>query len=320
MKRIKDVILSDKTPMDKNSLWLKDDNLKYFKGVWKNINTSTNNTSDIILDSNKDNDIEYLKKFIKQGETWAKNNSTYISDEDNTAFSFPVLLKTNYWILIPSIAHSINNKTIVFPKSQYVSLLDEDAYAENQILTNKKYIITGNIIIDLNSQYNYYEDTLDIQLDQTSNLLEISIPTSTNEKLSAETLAKIQNKLDLNSSFSCIVNGVIAFCRYDEQNHQQRIIITMSVTNGDPDASDDIELYKNFDLIINWLIDYNTGEILKLNQQMNGPIIDDNTNVGMVQQTSNIPVLPSNATLNTVINAYNTLLTKLQETGIMAKK
>ena len=55
MKRIKDIILSDKTPMNKNSLWLKDGNLKYFEGVWKNIDTSkmSTNTSDIILDNNK---------------------------------------------------------------------------------------------------------------------------------------------------------------------------------------------------------------------------------------------------------------------------
>ena len=320
MKRIKDIILSDKTPMDKNSLWLKDDNLKYFEGVWKNINTSTNNISDIILDNNKYNDIEYLKKFVKQGETWAKNNGTYISEEDNILFSFPVLL-LNYYMLIPSIAYSVNNKTIVFPKSQYLSLLNSDSYIENQTLTNKKYIITGNIIIDLNSQYNYCEDTLNFQLDKTASLLEISIPTSTNEKLSAETLAKIQNKLDLNNNgFSCIVNGIIAFCRFDYKAGQNRIIITMSVKQGDPDANSEVEVYKNFDLIINWLIDYDTGEILKVNQQMNGPLIDHETDVGMVKQTSNISALPSNATLNTVISAYNTLLTKLQETGIMAKK
>ena len=183
MKRIKDIILSDKAPMNKNSLWLKDGNLKYFEGVWKDIDTSkmSTNTSDIILDDTKRDDIEYLKNFIKQGETWAKNNGTYILHEDLTAtFSFPVLLIFLNIILTPSVAYSIDNKIIVFPKSQDFPI---PVYTENQVLTTEEAIITG-----------------------------------------------------------------------------------------------------------------------------------------MVKQTSNIPVLSSNATLATVINAYNTLLTKLQDTGIMAKK
>lgn len=205
MKRIKDIILSDKTPMNKNSLWLKDGNLKYFEGVWKNIDTSKmlTNTSDIILDDDKSDDIEYLKNFIKQGETWAKNNGTYTPDEDFTAmFSFPVLLTFSNLILIPSVAYSLNNKTIIFPKSQHLYLLDIDSSTDNLVLTNKGIIVTGNIIIDLNKSDNYYEDTLNFE-----------------------------------------------------------------------DA-----------------------------------------------QMPNIPTLPSNAALTTVINAYNTLLTKLQDTGIMAKE
>ena len=324
MKRIKDIILSDKTPMDKNVLWLKDSNLKYFEGVWKDIDTSkmSTNTSDIILDNNKANDIEYLKNFIKQGETWAKNNGTYLPDEDYTAiFSFPVLLLLNDVILISSVAYSVNNKIIVFPKTQYLSMFDIDSFTENQVLTNKGAILTGNIIIDLNSQYDYYENTLDLQLEQKQEgLLEISLTKDT-KQLSEETLTKIQNKLK-NGSFSCIINGVVALCR--QEDNSDRIIITISMKYGDPNAdtsAGDAEVYKNFDGIFNFLIDYNTGEVLKINQQFNGPLIDSHmTDIGMVKQTSNIPVLPSNATLATVINAYNTLLTKLQDTGIMAKK
>ena len=324
MKRIKDIILSDKTPMNKNVLWLKDSNLKYFEGVWKDIDTSkmSTNTSDIILDNNKANDIEYLKNFIKQGETWAKNNGTYLPDEDYTAiFSFPVLLLLNDVILISSVAYSVNNKIIVFPKTQYLSMFDIDSFTENQVLTNKGAILTGNIIIDLNSQYDYYENTLDLQLEQKQEgLLEISLTEDT-KQLSEETLTKIQNKLK-NGSFSCIINGVVALCRQEDDS--DRIIITISMKYGDPNAdasAGDVEIYKNVDVIFNFLIDYNTGEVLKINQQVNGPLIDGHmTDIGMVKQTSNIPVLPSNATLATVINAYNTLLTKLQDTGIMAKK
>ena len=324
MRKIKDIILSDKIPIDKNSLWLKDGNLKYFEGVWKNIDTSkmSTNTSDIILDDTKNNDIEYLKNFIKQGETWAKNNGTYLPDEDYTAiFSFPVLLICEGVILIPSVAYSVDNKIIVFPKSQYLSMLDIDSFTENQILTNKGAIITGNIIIDLNKSRYYYENTINMQLEQEQEgLLEISLTEDT-KQLSEETLTKIQNKLK-NGPFSCIINGVVAFCRPADDS--DRIIITISMKYGDPNADTSVggvELYKNFDGIINFLIDYNTGEVLKSNQQFNGPLINSHTtDIGMVKQTSNIPVLPSNATLATVINSYNTLLTKLQDTGIMAKK
>lgn len=326
MKRIKDIILSDETPMNKNSLWLKDGNLKYFEGVWKDIDASkmSTNTSDIILNDTKCNDIKYLKNFIKQGETWAKNNGTYyVLDEDLTAmFSFPVLFIFDGVILSPSVAYSIDNKIIVFPKSQYLSVPDVDSYTENQVLTNAEIILTGNIIIDLNKSDNYYENTLEIQLEQKQEgLLEISLTTDTIQ-LSKETLTKIQNKLK-NGPFSCLVNGIIAFCRQADNNND-RIVITVSMKHVDPNADTSIpgeELYKNYDSIFNFLIDYNTGKVLNVNQQVNGPLINSYTaGVGMVKQTSNIPVLSSNATLATVINAYNTLLTKLQDTGIMAKK
>lgn len=327
MKRIKDIILSDKTPMDKNSLWLKDGNLKYFEGVWKNIDTSkmSTNTSDIILDlekclmKNKNDDIKYLKNFIKQGETWAKNNGTYFSDASDTVFGFPVLMK-NEIILISSIACSLNNETVVFPTSQYIYYPGIDSSGEVDLFANQRCIITGKIMIDLNKS-NYCENTLDVQFEQKQEgLLEISLTEDT-KQLSEETLTKIQNKLK-NGPFSCIINGVVAFCR--QADDSDRIIITISMKYGDPNAdtsAGDVELYKNFDGITNFLIDYNTGEVLKFNQQFNGPLINSHTtDIGMVKQTSNIPVLPSNATLATVINSYNTLLTKLQDTGIMAKK
>ena len=200
-------------------------------------------------------------------------------------------------------------------------MLDIDSFTENQILTNKAAIITGNIIIDLNKSRYYYEDTINVQLEQKQEgLLEISLTEDT-KQLSEETLTKIQNKLK-NGPFSCIINGVVAFCR--QADDSDRIIITISMKYGDPNAdtsAGDVELYKNFDGIFNFLIDYNTGKVLKFNQQVNGPLINSHTtDIGMVKQTSNIPVLPSNATLATVINSYNTLLTKLQDTGIMAKK
>lgn len=320
MKRIKDIILSDKTPMNKNSLWLKDGNLKYFEGIWKNIDTSkmSTNTSDIILDIIKAfDDIEYLKNFIKQGETWAKNNGTYNLDEDVTAtFIFPVLCMYGNMILIPSFAYSLDNKIIVFPKSKYLSIVTSD---ENSNLTTEETIITGNIKIDLNNQDHYFDFALATQLESEQGLLEFTLNGIT--QLPEETLTKIKNRLMYNGSFSCIVDGSIALCR--QENNPDRIIITISKKYGDPNADDspgNIEVYKNYDSIVNFLIDYNTGKILRNNQQINGPFITNKDGVGMVKQTSNIPALPSNAALTTVINAYNTLLTKLQDTGIMAKK
>lgn len=323
MKKIKDIILSDKTPMNENSLWLKDGNLKYFEGIWKDINTSKMlaNTSNIILDSDKNDNIEYLKNFIKQGETWAKNNGTYISEETDTYFTFPVLLIVIGLILIPSVAYSVNNKTIIFPTSQYQSVFDIDSYSANQILINKSFIFTGNIIIDLNKQYDYYESTLDVQLEQKQEgLLEFQL--FNRKQISEEVLTKIQNKLET-GPFSCIVNGAIAFCRQEEQTH--RIIITVSAKYGDPNinssSGNEEDLYKNYDQIFNFLIDYNTGKILNINQQVSGPIAGTQSNaIGMVKQMSNTSALPSDATLATVIDSYNALLTKMQDAYMMAKE
>ena len=41
---------------------------------------------------------------------------------------------------------------------------------------------------------------------------------------------------------------------------------------------------------------------------------------GMVKQMPKIPALPPYATLATVIDSYNTLLTKLQDAYMMAKR
>lgn len=334
MKRIKDIILSDKTPMDKNSLWLKDSNLKYFEGVWKDIDTSkmSTNTSDIILDlekcsmENKNDDIKYLKNFIKQGETWAKNNGTYESNASEAVFSFPVLMKYHYE-LIPSVAYSLNNETVVFPKSQYIYYPDADSPGENDVFVNESCIITGNITIDLNKS-NYCESTLDIKSEElTARLLKISFTDNNQTQLSQKSLLAIRKELD-NGPCSCILNGVVVSCRLNDgfnDGFKDDIIITASIKYGDPKVDTSVgkaeeNIYKNYDSIFNLLIDSETGKVLKKNQQVNGPIAGMSASPGMVKQMPKIPALPSNATLATVINSYNTLLTKLQDAYMMAKK
>lgn len=328
MKRIKDIILSDKTPMDKNSLWLKDGNLKYFEGVWKNIDTSkmSTNTSDIILDfskctmENKNDDIEYLKNFIKQGETWAKNNGTYVSDENDFIFSFPVLTK-NFYQLIPGFAYSFNNKTIIFPQSKYLYWPDPDYDSDDQPFENKSFIVTGNILIDLNKS-NYLENTLNMEPEQlTGRLLKISFTDDNQTQLSKESLSAIRRELK-DGACSCILNGVVVSCRLND-GFNDDIVITASMKYGDPKVDTSVgnaeeNAYKNYDSIFNFLIDSDTGKVLKKNQQVNGPIAGKNP--GMVKQMSKIPALPSNSTLDTVIYYYNTLLTKLQDAYMMAKK
>ena len=330
MKKIKDIILSDKTPMDKNSLWLKDGNLKYFEGVLKNIDTSkmSTNTSDIILDfekcstENKNDDIKYLKNFIKQGETWAKNNGTYLSDASETIFSFPVLMKDQY-LLIPSIAYSLNNETVVFPKSQYIYYPDIDSPGENDIFVNQSSIVTGKITIDLNKS-NYFENTLDIDSeDLTARLLKISFTDNNQTQLSQKSLLAIRNELD-NGPCSCILNGVVASCRLSD-SFKNTIVITSSIKYGDPDVNTsgnyaEENIYKNYDSIFNLLINSESGRVLRKNQQVNGPIAGTSASPGMVKQMPKIPALPPYATLATVIDSYNTLLTKLQDAYMMAKR
>lgn len=330
MKKIKDIILSDKTPMDKNSLWLKDGNLKYFEGVWKNIDTSKmlTNTSDIILvfekcsTENKNDDIKYLKNFIKQGETWAKNNGTYLSDASETIFSFPVLMKDQY-LLIPSVAYSLNNETVVFPKSQYIYYPDIDSIGENDIFVNQSSIVTGKITIDLNKS-NYFENTLDIDSeDLTARLLKISFTDNNQTQLSQKSLLAIRNELD-NGPCSCILNGVVASCRLSD-SFKNTIVITSSIKYGDPDVNTsgnyaEENIYKNYDSIFNLLINSESGRVLRKNQQVNGPIAGTSASPGMVKQMPKIPALPPYATLATVIDSYNTLLTKLQDAYMMAKR
>lgn len=330
MKKIKDIILSDKTPMDKNSLWLKDGNLKYFEGVWKNIDTSKmlTNTSDIILalekcsTENKNDDIKYLKNFIKQGETWAKNNGTYLSDASETIFSFPVLIKI-YYMLLPSVAYSLNNETVIFPKSQYMCYPDIDSIGENDIFVNQSSIVTGKITIDLNKS-NYFENTLDIDSeDLTARLLKISFTDNNQTQLSQNSLLAIRNELD-NGPCSCILNGVVASCRLSD-SFKNTIIITSSIKYGNPDVNTsgnyaEENIYKNYDSIFNLLIDSESGRVLRKNQQVNGPIAGTSASPGMVKQMPKIPALPPYATLATVIDSYNTLLTKLQDAYMMAKR
>lgn len=330
MKRIKDIILSDKTPMDKNSLWLKDSNLKYFEGVWKNIDTSKmlTNTSDIILDfekcstENKNDDIKYLKNFIKQGETWAKNNGTYESNASETVFSFLVLIK-NHYMLLPSVAYSLNNETVVFPKSQYICYPDIDSIGENDIFVNQSCIVTGKITIDLNKS-NYFENTLDIDSeDLTARLLKISFTDNNQTQLSQKSLLAIRNELD-NGPCSCILNGVVASCRLSD-SFKNTIIITSSIKYGNPDVNTsgnyaEENIYKNYDSIFNLLINSESGRVLRKNQQVNGPIAGTSGSPGMVKQMPKIPALPPDATLATVIDSYNTLLTKLQDAYMMAKR
>lgn len=328
MKRIKDIILSDKTPMDKNVLWLKDSNLKYFEGVWKDIDTSkmSTNTSDIILDfskctmENKNDDIEYLKNFIKQGETWAKNNGTYVSDGNDFIFSFPVLTK-NFYQLIPCFAYSFNNKTVIFPQSKYLYWPNDDSDSDDQFFENKSFIVTGNILIDLNKS-NYLENTLDMEPEQSiGRLLKISFTDDNQTQLSKESLSAIRRELK-DGACSCILNGVVVSCRLND-GFNDDIVITASMKYGDPKVDTSVgnaeeNVYKNYDSIFNFLIDSDTGKVLKKNQQVNGPIAGKNP--GMVKQMSKIPALPPYATLDTVINSYNTLLTKLQDAYMMAKK
>lgn len=334
MKKIKDIILSDKTPMDKNSLWLKDGNLKYFEGVWKNIDTSKmlTNTSDIILDyekcltENKNDNIKYLKNFIKQGETWAKNNGTYLSDASEVIFSFPVLIK-NYCMLLPSVAYSLNNETVIFPKSQYMCYPGIDSIGENDIFVNQSYIFTGKITIDLNKS-NYFENTLDMDSeDLTARLLKISFTDNNQTQLSRNSLLAIRKELD-NGPCSCILNGVVASCRLSDDfddGLKGHIIITASIKYGNPEVDTlgnkaEENIYKNYDSIFNLLIDSESGRVLRKNQQVNGPIAGMSTSPGMVKQMPKIPALPPYATLATVIDSYNTLLTKLQDAYMMAKR
>lgn len=334
MKRIKDIILSDKTPMDKNVLWLKDSNLKYFEGVWKDIDTSkmSTNTSDIILDfekcsmENKNDDIEYLKNFIKQGETWAKNNGTYISDGNDFIFSFPVLTK-NFYQLIPGFAYSFNNKTVIFPQSKYLYWPDPDYDSDDQFFENKSFIVTGNILIDLNKS-NYLENTLDINSEElTARLLKISFTDNNQTQLSQKSLLAIRKELD-NGPCSCILNGVVASCRLSDgfnDGFKDNIIITASIKYGNPKVDTSVSkaeenIYKNYDSIFNLLIDSESGKVLRKNQQVSGPIAGMSASPGMVKQMPKIPALPPYATLDTVINSYNTLLTKLQDAYMMAKK
>lgn len=334
MKKIKDIILSDKTPMDKNSLWLKDGNLKYFEGVWKNIDTSKmlTNTSDIILDfekcstENKNDDIKYLKNFIKQGETWAKNNGTYLSDASEAVFSFPVLVK-NGIVLISSIAYSLNNETVVFPKSQYMYYPAIDSIGENDIFVNQSYIFTGKITIDLNKS-NYFENTLDMDSeDLTARLLKISFTDNNQTQLSQNSLLAIRKELD-NGPCSCILNGVVASCRLSDDfddGSKGYIIITASIKYGTTEVNDlgnkaEEKIYKNYDSIFNLLIDSESGRVIRKNQQVNGPIAGMSASPGMVKQMPKIPALPPYATLATVIDSYNILLTKLQDAYMMAKR
>ena len=334
MKKIKDIILSDKTPMDKNSLWLKDGNLKYFEGVWKNIDTSKmlTNTSDIILalekcsTENKNDDIKYLKNFIKQGETWAKNNGTYLSDASETIFSFPVLIKI-YYMLLPSVAYSLNNETVIFPKSQYMCYPDIDSIGENDIFVNQSYIFTGKITIDLNKS-NYFENTLDMDSeDLTARLLKISFTDNNQTQLSQNSLLAIRKELD-NGPCSCILNGVVASCRLSDDfddGLKNYIIITASIKYGTTEVNDlgnkaEEKIYKNYDSIFNLLIDSESGRVIRKNQQVNGPIAGMSASPGMVKQMPKIPALPPYATLATVIDSYNTLLTKLQDAYMMAKR
>lgn len=334
MKKIKDIILSDKTPMDKNSLWLKDGNLKYFEGVWKNIDTSKmlTNTSDIILDfekcstENKNDDIKYLKNFIEQGETWAKNNGTYESNASEAVFSFPVLMKDHY-ILIPSVAYSLNNETVVFTKSQYIYYPDIDSIGENDIFVNQSCIVTGKITIDLNKS-NYFENTLDMDSeDLTARLLKISFTDNNQTQLSRKSLLAIRKELD-NGPCSCILNGVVVSCRLSDgfnDGFKDNIIITSFIKYGNPKVDTlggkaEENIYKNYDSIFNLLIDSESGRVLRKNQQVNGPIAGMSASPGMVKQMPKIPALPPYATLATVIDSYNTLLTKLQDAYMMAKK
>lgn len=334
MKKIKDIILSDKTPMDKNSLWLKDGNLKYFEGVWKNIDTSKmlTNTSDIILDyekcstENKNDDIKYLKNFIKQGETWAKNNGTYLSDASEAIFSFPVLIKMQY-LLLPSVAYSLNNETVIFPKSQYMCYPDIDSIGENDIFVNRSCIFTGKITIDLNKS-NYFENTLGMTSeDLTARLLKISFTDNNQTQLSQNSLLAIRKELD-NGPCSCILNGVVASCRLSDDfddGLKGYIIITASIKYGTIEVNDlgnkaEEKIYKNYDSIFNLLIDSESGRVIRKNQQVNGPIAGMSASPGMVKQMPKIPALPPYATLATVIDSYNTLLTKLQDAYMMAKR